>query len=277
MKNLFTLNTTTGQSSTDEFIIRKISAETSARQNERLERLHSAERYANSPVWLTIIMYAAFAFALIFSTSFVNALIELGANKALYNARILLPVAVTCFVLALAILIFKKIRYNKTVSSASFRSLGEEVKKANETGYRELAVPEAADGITAFLSIVNVNRKGQEKNLAGVKYFAFEYKIFVENDCLCLADAESVAAMPLSMITAIYTVNKRATFANWNKEEKPRSPKYKPYKIKHLNNGFYGVKPYYSLRFTHSGEEYEIAFPPYELETVRKYVRAPLI
>ncbi len=276
MTNLFEYNTTTAESKYAKFIIRRTSNETTAKQNEQTERLVQAEKYAQSPLWLSLVMYLTFAFAIIVAGSFLNALLEVGFETALHNSRILLPIAGVCLVIAAAIFIFKKIRLNKTVSSPAFHNITESYEKINARCYEELSVPETADEINVFMNVFKTTKSGKQKNAAVANYMAFDFKVFAENNCLCFADVECVVAVPLSQINGIYAINKRASFINWTKQEKTNSPKYKPYKIRQ-NNMYYIVKPYYSLRFTSSGEEYEIIIPPYELETIKKYVNAPVI
>ena len=77
----------------------------------------------------------------------------------------------------------------------------------------------------------------------------------------------AIDAIPLENITGIYKIDKRIKFFGWNKAEEYRSDRYKPYQIK--QSGFaLTVKNCYALRF-HSdfGEDYEIFFPTYELDT----------
>ncbi len=276
MKNLFTYNVTAAKLDTEKFIIRRLSTETAAKQEEHADKLFQAQKYAQAPVWLSIVMYLTLAFAIIVAGAFFNALLEVGAETALHNSRILLPIAGVCLVVAVVIFIFKKIRFNKTVSSPSYLELTEKTEKTYGQCYEELQVPQTADEINVFSTIYKITRSGKQKNASFATFVAYDLKVFVENDCLCIADLTTVTAIPLSQITGIFGVNKRAAFANWTKPEKFNSRKYKPYKIRQ-NNMFYFVKPYYSLRFTSSGEEYEIIIPPYELETIQKYVHAPII
>ena len=84
---------------------------------------------------------------------------------------------------------------------------------------------------------------------------------------LCIADVNNVIGLPIEDMTGIYKINKRVSFLGWNKEESFNKAPYKQYKMTSNQFGMIFIKPHYSLRFSSFGEEYEILFPAYELET----------
>ena len=66
------------------------------------------------------------------------------------------------------------------------------------------------------------------------------------------------------MTEAIRTVKKRIRFAGWNKDERPESKRYKPYKLGRNQYGCVICRWYHILELELDGETYGVYFPPYE-------------
>ncbi len=92
-----------------------------------------------------------------------------------------------------------------------------------------------------------------------------------ENDSLCLTTDEEKHTIPLSQITGIRTINKRASLMVWYKDTPYNKGEYKSYKMTASQwGGDISFKPYYSLCIQRDGEEYELYFPPYELPLIQR-------
>ena len=105
----------------------------------------------------------------------------------------------------------------------------------------------------------------------GCKFINIEYKTYAEEGVLCIADVEQKHTISLSEIVSIKRIDEKISFSFWNKETLHNQGEFEQYKIKYNKKQYYyTVKWYYSLVINHSGEEYELYFPPYELDTIEK-------
>ncbi len=99
-----------------------------------------------------------------------------------------------------------------------------------------------------------------------------EFKMFLENDKLCLVEISSGKyVIPYTSIKSIREEKGNIAFYMWNKEEKYNDEKYKKYKIvydTHLR--MYSVKKYYVVELDVEGETWGIFVPPYEAETFKR-------
>ncbi|MBR3790162.1 MAG: hypothetical protein IKJ86_09245, partial [Clostridia bacterium] len=99
-----------------------------------------------------------------------------------------------------------------------------------------------------------------------------EFKMFLENDKLCLVEISSGKyVIPYTSIKSIREEKGNIAFYMWNKEEKYNDEKYKKYKIAydtHLR--MYSVKKYYVVELEVNGEAWGIFVPPYEAETFKR-------
>lgn len=67
-----------------------------------------------------------------------------------------------------------------------------------------------------------------------------------------------------SSLRAIRTVKKRIIFTGWNKDDRPESKRYKPYKMGTNQYGCVICRWYHILELELDGEIYGVYFPPYE-------------
>jgi hypothetical protein len=279
MKNLFSVNVNDEENDAldkNPFVLRRTDPEISKKMEDLFDTDEAdSEKSAKEPASakiLRILRVVCGYISLIMLAGIIKALPEVGAA-----AFIKVPwITSICIISGIAFLILnaRKVRNDKTKKQEKEKSEADEsedyeeaLKKIVEEAYVFLKIPSSAQSTDTFVRLYKI-KNGKEKN--GSSLFQFmntEHKIFLEDRSLCLADAESVQAIPLENITGIYKVDKRIKFFGWNKAEEYRSDRYKPYQIK--QSGFaLTVKNCYALRF-HSdfGEDYEILFPAYELDT----------
>ncbi len=271
MKNVFGYDKSRGQVD-DEFVIRRISEENSRRQDENYSKYKNIEKSASLPFWAKIEQYIFFCFALIVIISFVSAGFNIGFEQAYKNSKVILPIAACTGLISIILFVCEKIKYKKTESNPIVEQTALDQQKLNSACYEELKIPDGAEEIDVFFSIYKTTQKGKIKNANPLaKYVAIPIKIFTENNNLCFADTETVTAVPISSILCAYKTDKTVSFLNWNKPEAFNGDKYKQYKIKANTVAFY-VKPYYSVRISRNGCEYEIVIPPYDFEIIKKYL-----
>ena len=101
-------------------------------------------------------------------------------------------------------------------------------------------------------------------------YLNFEVKVFTEGEDVHFADLGTRYTFHRTDFRAIRTVYKRVSIPCWNKEEDPKSDKYKPYKLVVNNIGTVFFKSYHILELEREGRLYGIYFPCYELPVFEK-------
>ena len=279
MKNLFSVNVNDEENdalNSNPFVLRRTDPEISKKMDELFnsdeeDSEASAKQPTSEKILRTLCIICGYL-SLIMLAGMVKALPKVGA-AAFIKVPWITSICIICGIVFL-ILTARKVRNDKaksqekeTTESDESKDYEEALKKITEESYAFLKIPSSAQSTDTFVRLYKI-KNGKEKN--GSSLFQFmntEHKIFLEDRALCIADAESVQAIPLENITGIYKIDKRIKFFGWNKAEEYRSDRYKPYQIK--RSGFaLTVKNCYALRF-HSdfGEDYEIFFPAYELDT----------
>ena len=112
-----------------------------------------------------------------------------------------------------------------------------------------------------------VVRNGQirPKELAvSTSYMVAQMQLFADAERLYLADVGGKFDIPRSSLRAIRTVKKRIIFTGWNKDDRPESKRYKPYKLGTNQYGCVICRWYHILELELDGEIYGVYFPPYE-------------
>lgn len=271
MKNLFGVNWQTGETDNEKFVIRRVGSALSRKQEEAEEQIVGANKSANLPAWLLIVLYVCGGYALIVVVQVVFGLSETPFTEMYNNAPWVFYSGGACLVVAVALFIYARLKHKKVVENPGVQTLLEDYEKTISKSYEDLRVPAESDSIDVFSYGYKI-KNGKVRDGSGfAKYAVVAVKIFKENDMLCFADTSTVTAIPLSSIQGVFKINKNATFMNWTKEEAHNKGRFKPYKIRVNNYGTYFIKPYYSVRVVLSGEEYEIVLPGYELEVFLSY------
>ena len=93
---------------------------------------------------------------------------------------------------------------------------------------------------------------------------AAQMQLFADAERLYLADVGGKFAIPRSSLRAIRTVKKRIIFTGWNKDDRPESKRYKPYKMGRNQYGCFICRWYHILELELDGEIYGVYFPPHE-------------
>lgn len=114
--------------------------------------------------------------------------------------------------------------------------------------------------------------KGDEVKVLGITdntMLNMEFKIFVREGKLCLANVRECYEIDLTAITGIRTIKRQMRIMGWNKEKHFTADIYKPYKVIADRYGIY-IKYYHALTFRHGGGECWLLLPPYELPVFEK-------
>lgn len=238
------------------------------------EKIYSKAKMTREAVTLPIIAnaiaWASFAIFAIIAFMFFKDVYKLGVDGALENEPIwLLSIGAAGFV---AWLVLKLIEFrngkNDEKTGALDRAL-EEVASINQAANDMLGVPPDY----ATVDVMAYYYKPAKGKLDG-EYLNEDMKLFSKDDCLCLADIDSVYSFPIKDFVRYYLGSEKLPLAIWNKEENYDEGEYLQYGIKTKYTDMACLC--YSLQFVCDSEVYEIIFPEYELEHFQKLVDVPV-
>ncbi len=276
MKNVFAYNTAVGELDGEKLALRKIDEDLSERQDRLIEKGEAQQEKASLPLWLQIVKLIMQFLMIVTIGGFLSGVIKaLGNGKTfaevLNNGWWILMVGGISAIVFLTLHFFEKKKVKTVVESEELEILENHSKGLHFEIMESLKVPQDAPQVDFFAHPYKLSRNGKKKNAGGMSAYVNLYLYaYREEDRLCIADMGTVYAVPLAGLKGIVKIEKTATFSSWNKEEPYNKGAYKKYKITVNNYGTLFVKPYYSLQFIADGEEFELLFPPYELETLEK-------
>lgn len=265
MKNLFAVDEKTQTQYSERFNLRTADDEENDKETEVLTEIWEANRRAMLPPWLLVVSFVCIMVGMIMILFLTSA----ETDEEMKTAITVASIGAGLSVVGLILLSINALRLHKLKTSPYYQSLLEKKKVAEKLSYERLGVPESADEITLLLSY---------KEAKNPQFFSQKVKIFSENGNLCLANTCEVIGVPLRLFTAVYTVNAKTRFSDFDEETRLKPAEAKRLGLKvNAKNGEY-IAPYrYSARFMHGAEEFEIVFPPYEIEKFKKYSNAPVI
>ncbi len=192
---------------------------------------------------------------------------DLTISQAYHNAPFIFYAEAVVIVL-FAILTAAKIKQSKKVfQSTDYADHTGSLNLAIDESFRQLGIPENASVIDVLMSKYRI-KNGKEKQIAFFNYNFINVPkyVYIENACICFADAYEVLEIPLSSVKSIKKVKKRAMFPNWNKNDPPSSKNYKKYKIAMNNQNVYYAH-YYSVLIEDIRGDFELFIPNYDIET----------
>ena len=272
MKNIFDVNLSAEEQNYKKFIVKEIPEELQSKHDTMTDTLQTIQTNYIGPLWLNIVYYILAFLAVIMGTSLVVSIIKVGFSTAYQNAAWVFYVGGICIIAAVALFIYKRYKTKNIENDPAVQAKFDESTKLTDQSYEYLHIPADAEDIDVFSQITLIKRNKVKQLTSLYKYTNFVCKIFKDDYNLYIADTNMVCAFPLNSFTGIVTVNKNATFCNWNKEETFNKGIYKQFKIRCNNYGTFFVKPYFSVRLNAFKEEYEIVIPAYELQTFLKYI-----
>ena len=257
----------------DEFIIKTISKQKMEEFEAKQEDLEKTVEESKLPLWIRIVKSVCGFWGALMLIATIKALGEVNLVQAFQNAPILLVSGIACGLVWVVLHFWSK---NKEARILKEQNAEQQVSKIDmDIGamYDELGVGRNASSVDVLSFRYKVKNGEIVATSVGFQitpYVNFDLKIYVTDDCLCLANVESVYAFKRSELKTIKTVNKRISIPTWNKEEEPTAGAFKQYKLAVNNIGNIFFKPYHILEVEHNGETFGIYFPPYELATFEK-------
>ena len=104
----------------------------------------------------------------------------------------------------------------------------------------------------------------------GEGYAVDTFEIFEENGKLCFADDCCVVGIDKDEISEAVKTLSPVEFLPLTTDV----DKYKEYGIKYnKKKGYYISEQYFNVKLTHNNIDYEMLFPSYETDTLKKYVK----
>lgn len=233
----------------------------------------------NFPFWLSIVQFLA-AIAGLFCLFVFISLIEddLTFTEAYASYAALLYLGIAFLLTSAALFISEKAINKRALASEEHLALERAADETVKAAERQLEIPPQAKKIDFLNEVVIRKKNGKEKPLANQfgKYTNYEEYVYVRNGNLCLSDLYTEYSVPLASLKKIRAIRKSASFSPWNKEESPRSPRYRSYRLRTNAYGVIYCKPCYSVWIEDERGEFELLLPNYELESFNSLVHLPV-
>ena len=265
-----------GKKPMDEFIDRKLSAETEKKYDEvHLE----AEQYSKKaqPTWLATIGTIVLPIGLLLVIGMFLA--KDGFYNALKTRGYIFYIGLALTLFGIGTKVHKFLRTKKLEKDHGVEALSKKADDVLSECYRELNIPEEHEKIDVLFAHYKKNKKGEDriKSIFLFTHVNMETLWFLEDKHLCIADPTLVLKIPLNAFKRIVRINKKAMVLYWNKDKNINAPEYKEYKLKTNTYGVVFVKPYYSVELCINDKDYHFYIPNYDLKNVLKLLDLEVI
>lgn len=272
MKNLFGIDVKDDKKVYSLFETKKVSEELVKKTEENFIEIEKSDKAASLPLYLNVIFYICLYGFLILTLSLINALKDKSFSELLKNNLLLLIITVALGIGALLLFVIRRMKNKKVINSDEFKETIEESNDIYNECMEYLGVPSEAPSVDAFVYLYKVKKDKTVPAINLCKYFVQEFRIYKDENNLCLADCESVLSLPLDSFKKIELIDKKVSFMNWNKAEQPNKGEYKQYKITTNNYGVNFIKPYYRIEFEYNFENYEFFVPVYDIKPFEEII-----
>lgn len=232
-------------------------------------RAKDLEAKASLPIVWRIVQWVSGLVAAIVAISFIRGAAEVGVEQALQNGPALIWIFAACAIVYVVLKIWSNRRNNAVMKSGEVEQFDADVQEVVGAAYQELGVPEDAVCMDAF--VFRYTEKDGKIRVRSMGFFDFinvEIRAYIKDGALCLADTDSVYALPLESLKSIQTVKKTALFHGWNKELPPTDKSFKQYRVAVNQYESITCKPYYILEAEIRGQTWGVYFPGYELSAL---------
>ncbi len=257
----------------DKFIVASVSDKNSSAIDRCSAAAEDTLEAAKLPLVLRILRTVGGFGGGICILAFLSAFSDLGFVGAYKSSPLVFYVGIIGTALFVLLSVLASRKEAAVMGSDEARDVVKAVNDARDNIYRELSVPEDAESVDVLVfryKVDNGDPIAKSLPLALTPYLNFEYKIFLSDDKLCIADLESRYEFPLCKIGKIIRVDKKISVPQWNKSTSYNSEKYKKYNLIKNNMDCIFFKPYYILEIRHGGDHLGIYFPCYELEVFER-------
>lgn len=178
--------------------------------------------------------------------------------------------------IVLAILNHKKTKAEEDKPDESLEQLDKIYDDFDEEVKKDLGVPADAPEVEIFVNTYSADDKKKKKTI----YELYPTIAFIENGKLCFWYGEAVVGFAMDEIEALVKVNDPITFDSWLADDPHDSLKYTQYGIEKKEVDYeeeYTMTGYYSLRFAHEGEPFELIFPLFDAEKLLKLLDREIV
>lgn len=254
------------------FVTAKISEIQAAMLQQASERAENQQNKSQLPKPLRVLRWITMFASLCCISGIFNALGEdVSLAQGYQNAPVIFWIGGVCLVAWIALAVWGKRREKEVSESDETRRVLTTTDQLIQNSYAELSVP--ADAVNCDILMFRYVEKNGEilpRGMGPLTFIACDSKVFLANDCLCLADVHQRYEFPLAALRRIVTIQKDAGIPSWNKDVPYNQAPYKQYKLRADNYGFVHFKPYHILELEMEGETWGIYFPSYELPVMEE-------
>lgn len=185
--------------------------------------------------------------------------------------QVTLVVCIVCWILFLIPFVVEQTRKKNYEKSERYQLYQKRLDGLYDYLYSVMGVP--TDASCVDIIYFDYVLKGDEvvpfqHSKYGDKYNVFDFKLYVEDEKLCVATDEEIYGIKLSSIKGIKRVDKKIHL-QLNTSVGNRAEKLKKHNIK-KRLGAYIINPYYILEFEHKNEKWGLYFPCYELPVIEE-------
>ena len=271
MKNVFGINAEKENLKIEGylFVERRLDGDLSKAQDRHQQKLDEYQKKARPKVLETLKNVCFYAFLLCL---FLVVRFFINEDKNEVAIIVTACIGVLLLLSSLLIIIYIKSVYKKIVESEDFKKTIEESKEIYEKSIKELKIPDTAQEMDVLLFMYR-EKDGVKKSVSPFfEFLNFNCHIFSEDDKVMIADTESVLAFYNNSFKSIEKIERKISVSGWNKEFGINEGKFKDYKLK-VKNGVIFMPYYYAVKLEYQFEKYEFFIPPYEFDTITKYIK----
>lgn len=270
MKNVFGYQGDSSECDGERFVTARLDDNFKRTREKIYSKAKMTREAVTLPIIANAIAWASFALFAIIAFMFFKDVYKLGVDGALENEPIwLLSVGAAGFVVWLVLKLIEYRNGKKDEETGDYDRALESLASINQAANDMLGVPPDY----ATVDVMAYYYKPAKGKLDG-EYLNEDMRLFCKDDCLCLADIDSVYSFPIKDFVRYYLGSEKLPLAIWNKEENYDEGEYLQYGIKTKYTDMACLC--YSLQFVCDSEVYEIIFPEYELEYFQKLVDVPV-
>lgn len=254
----------------ERFVTARLDKSLSRAVDEAYAKADKAQENATLPFWANAVAWLFFIVFAIVAVVVLRAASELGFAEAFVKLPLWLPiVGAAGFVVWLVLKLIEYRNGKKDEETGDYDRALESLANIKQAANDRLGVPPDY----ATVDVMAYYYKPTKGKLDG-EYLNEDMRLFCKDDCLCLADIDSVYSFPIKDFVRYYLGSEKLPLAIWNKEENYDEGEYLQYGIKTKYTDMACLC--YSLQFVCDSEVYEIIFPEYELEYFQKLVDVPV-
>lgn len=270
MKDVFGINVKTREFDGKTLIIRELSEDLASKQKNISGEIQQNEQRSTLPAWLKITQFILYLIGMCLAIVVLSSLLEMPIAKVWENGSVVIIIGAISLAIAVSLSIVERKKKKDVEESEDYQALEKHAESVIEQSYNDLKVPQDATQFDALVWPYKEKKNG--KKVTAIMYDnqrgLLNAKIFKQDNYVCIADARTVWGIPVDNLVKIKKISKIVLVDSWHKAERYDEGQYKQYNIKLTGVGLLGIKPYCALQFAYEGEDFELFFPNYELETV---------